>query len=618
MHLRRFLAIVLSLLAACGGDDPAPEGGPAAQQQKSGTKAEAPALEGDWFVNEAAQRGLNQINRTGEEGKKQFIMSAVGPGAAVFDANGDGLLDIYIPNGNQLLPPFFTKLYEGDDRPRNALYMQQKDGSFVDEAAARGVDCDRWGFGACAADLDNDGDQDLLVANLFLNRLYLNDGTGKFRDVAVEAGVAGKQVEWTTGFAIGDYNRDGVPDLYVSNYADMFEWMRTEPKIKRKPDGSIEAANVCTWQRLKVYCGPLGLPAQQDHLLKGLGVKDGIPRFENVSKAAGIYRPGADYDTGPCFGFQAIFADLNGDKRPDIYVANDSVPSFYFEQLEDGTFLECAKRRGVALSDTGEEMAGMGADAGDVNGDGQMDLLKTNFALQTYNLYIGDFYKGVMGWSEWSMRTGLDQVVFASLGWAGLYFDYDNDGDQDIFFANGHVYPEVDAVPDLATRFKQRNHLIRNELGPKGKLRLRDATADAGPGFAVVKSSRGAALGDIDNDGDLDLVVVNLNEEPDLLVNGLGNQSGRWLQLRLFGNPDKQVTRDALHTRVVVTADGRDQHFQVIRGRGFLGSNDPRLHVGLGRQPGEVKLVIRWPNGDEETRTIPAAGLDRVVTIEQK
>ncbi len=619
------ILFLLLFAVCCGESDKQPSKKdatkPSGAKTPSNPEGKQPEPKGDWFVNEAAKCGLDEINRTGEEGKKQFIMSAVGPGAAIFDANGDGLLDIYIPNGNRLLPPFFNKLYAGDDRPRNSLYMQQKDGTFRDEAKQRGVDCARWGFGACAADLDNDGDQDLLVANLFLNRLYLNDGKGHFTDVAVEAGVAGKKVEWTTGFSIGDYDRDGLPDLYVTNYADMFEWMRIEPKIRRGPNNEIQKANVCTWQRLEVYCGPMGLPAQQDHLMRGLGVKDGIPRFEDVSKATGITRPGTD-TAAAAYGFQAIFADLNQDGRPDIYVANDSTPSFYFEQLEDGTFLECAKRRGIALSDTGDPMAGMGADAADVNGDGQMDLLKTNFALQTYNLYIGDYFKGVMAWNEWSMRTGLDQVVFSSLGWGGLFLDYDNDGDLDIFFANGHVYPEVDSVPALATRFKQRNHLIRNEFVPKGKLRLRDATNEAGSGFDVIKSSRGAAFGDIDNDGDLDIVVINLNEEPDLLINHRGNKAGHWIQLRLLGNPARKVTRDALHTLVVVESATGKQHFQIRRGRGFLSSSDPRLHVGLGADAAEqVKVTITWPSaggknrGESETHMVAR---DRVTTIEQK
>ncbi|MHC4954101.1 MAG: CRTAC1 family protein [Planctomycetota bacterium] len=624
------LIAALALLAlACGDDEKTPakdssgkaatQGGGDEQpkQPKQPVVPAQPAAPAPTFTNEAQPRGLTGINQTGESGKKQFIMSAIGPGAAVFDANADGRLDIYIPNGNRLVPPYYDKLYAGKDRPRNAFYIQQADGTFRDEAKERGVDCDRWGFGACAADLDNDGDPDLVVANFFMNRLYLNDGKGHFRDVAVEAGIAGAKDEWSTGIAVGDFDKDGIPDLYISNYANMFEWMRTEKMIKRGPKGEILKATVCVWQRLLVYCGPQGLPAQQDHLYRGLGTKDGVPQFEDVSKKSGIHRPGVvETSKGPAYGFQPIFADLNGDDWPDLYVANDSTPSYYFENQKDGTFLECGESRGIAKSSEGELMAGMGADMADLDHDGHADLLKTNFALQTYNIYIGEYFKETMYWREWSVRTGLRQVVFTALGWGGLFFDFDNDGDRDIFFANGHVYPEVETVPELNTRFKQRNHLIRNDLVPKGRLKLRDVTGDAGPGFAEVKSSRGASFLDFDNDGDLDLVVINMNEGPSLLVNKGGDKSGRWVQLRLRGNPAKKVTRDALHAKVKVTGAAGTQHFQIVRGRGFLGNSDPRLHVGLGANPGKVAVEITWPNGD--TQKLELTEFDRVIEVEQK
>jgi len=570
-----------------------------------------------WYIDRAAELGLNGINRTGEEGKKQFIMSAVGPGVATFDANGDGRMDIYSPNGNRLMPPRYDKLYAGEDRPLNALYIQQPDGSFRDEASERGVACDRWGFGACSADVDNDGDADLIVTNLQFNRLYLNDGTGHFRDVAVEAGIAGDPSDWSTGIAVGDFNRDGIPDLYISNYADMFEGSRTYKGIKRGLKGEVLKATVCVWQRLDVYCGPLGLPAQQDHLYLGLGLKDGVPRYKDVSKESGIFRPGkVETSRGPGYGFQPIFADMNGDGWPDLFVANDSVPSFYFENRKDGTFLECGESRGIALSTMGDFLAGMGADIGDLNGDGHADLLKTNFALQTYNIYVGEPFKGTMYWQEWSVRTGLRQAVYSGLGWGALYFDFDNDGDQDVFFANGHVYPEVDSVPELGTRFKQANQLIRNDFVPSGKLKLRDVSADAGPGLAVVESSRGSAYFDCDNDGDLDILVMNMNTTPSLLVNQRGNANGRWLQIRLVGDPARKVTREAIHAKVRVTGAAGTQHRQVARGRGFLGCSDPRMHFGLGQKPGVVTIDIEWPNGDAQQ--IKTDKLDRILEIRQE
>ena len=621
----RPLIAVLVLVTACGKDPkPEPAGGnpptKTVEKETAQKPAEKPAPM-PWFVDEAKKRGVNQLNRTGKEGKKDFIMSAVGPGAALFDADGDGRLDIYIPNGNRLMPPRFDTLYEGEDRPRNALYMQQEDGTFVDQATERGVNCDRWGFGATAADVDNDGDQDLLVANLFFNRLYLNDGTGKFRDVAVEAGVAGEKVEWSTCIAVGDVNSDGIPDLYVANYADMFEWMRTNDMIVRKPNGEIVKAAVCPWQKLEVYCGPRGLPAQQDHLYLGRGLKDGIPQYEEVTKASGILRPGkSETRHGPAWGFQVLIADFNHDKKPDIFVSNDSAPSHYFENrgAADGaevTFEECAGQRGVAFSSMGDKLAGMGADIGDINRDGHFDMIKTNFSLQTYNLYIAEWFKGRMDWVEYSMRTGVDKAVWSSLGWGAILADIDHDGDLDIYFANGHVYPEVDSVPQLGMKFKQNNQLFLNRLVEEGKLKVDEVSTEAGPGLAIVESSRGSSSGDLDNDGDIDYVIVNLNGMPNLLYNQRGSEQGRWLLIDLVGDVKKKSTRDAYGAIVKVESGAGTQYLQNVRARGFLGSCDPRLHVGLGQKPGEVTITVTWPDGSESV--VKTSDVDRVVQIKQ-
>jgi len=612
--MRPALALLAALLISCGDDDRKPVEKPE-PVAKSAQKKPSEESKEPWFVDEAEKRGITALNRTGEPGKKMFIVGGVGPGAAVFDADGDGRLDVYIPNGNRLLPPYYLSLDTAEDRPRNALYMQQPDGTFVDEATERGVDCDRWGFGCAAADLDNDGDQDLLVANLTENRLYRNDGTGRFTDVADAANAAGRREDWTTGFAIGDVNRDGLPDIYVANYGDMFGWIRHSPSVKRNAKGEVVKAS-CIWQKLDVYCGPKGLPAQQDYLLLGKGVVDGVPVFEDVTRRAGIHRPGqTGTRNGPGFGFQALIADFNHDFHPDIFVANDTTPSLYFESNGDGTFRECAEERGVAFDHMGTELAGMGADFGDINRDGHFDMVKTNFALQTYNLYVADWFKGRIEWKEWSMRTGMDRDVWTALGWSALLFDFDHDADLDIFFANGHVFPEVDQVPKLNMSFKQLNQLFRNTLSEKGELNVL-YVRDAGPAFSVQEASRGASLGDIDNDGDLDIVVVNLNARPNLYMNTRGSAQGRWLQLALTGDPEKGVTRDALHALVTVETAEAKQHFQVARGRGFIGTNDPRLHVGLGESPGPVTVSIRWPNGDETTRKV--VDVNRVVEIAQE
>ncbi len=597
------------LLWACGGPDPAPKKKELPQRDD---RADGPVESGGpWFVNEAKKRGVDLLNRTGKPGRKEFILGAVGPGAAVFDANGDGRLDVYIPNGNWLVGDRRTEFYGGDDRPRNALYIQQADGTFRNEAKERGVDDDAWGFGAVAADLDADGDQDLVVSNLGPNRLYINDGKGRFADVAVAAGVAGPSErgkwQWSTGIAVADFDRDGVLDLYIANYADMFKWMREYEKIKRDDQGRIIQARVCDWQRLKVYCGPLGLPAQQDHLFRGKGGENAAIRFEDVSQRTGIHRP--EDDGGPKYGFQVLFTDVNLDGWLDIYVANDSVESFLFESRGDGTFEERGGAYGVAVGRNGDDQAGMGATTVDMNGDGYPDLLKTNFSLQTNNLYLSArLPDGRIVYGDSSERTGLRAAVYTALGWGVLSFDYDNDGDRDIYYANGHVYPEVDtpAAAGLNTSFEQLNILFRNDsTDTNGRRRLRyKEQRDAGPGLSVRKCSRGASVIDFDNDGDLDIVVINLNNTPDLLVNHRGAREGAWVKLRLTGDPRKKVNIEGIGSRVTVTAGNKSQLFETHRGEGFLGCGDPRVHVGLGRHKGPIDVEVIWPNGQKRTYKI--------------
>ncbi|MFQ5843493.1 MAG: CRTAC1 family protein [Planctomycetota bacterium] len=600
-----FVAVTLVVFVGLGGrsgGEPSPPTAPAA-----GPGPPPPAEE--WFRDVAAERGITQLNQTGVPGRKELIMGAVGPGAAWFDANGDGLLDLYVPNGSWLVGPKRDRFYDGPDRPRNSLYIQTPDHRFVEEARRRGVDDDAWSFGACAADLDNDGDQDLVVTNFGANRLYRNDGRGFFVDVAVAAGVAGADDEWSTGIAVGDYDRDGLPDLYIANYADMFEWLQKCPDVKRDPaTGEILEARVCKWQGLDVYCGPKGLPGQQDHLYRSLG---GL-RFQDVTARAGLRLE------EPLYGFQVLFTDLNHDGWPDIYVANDSVPSTYFESGGDGTFRERAGERGVRLGRTGEEPAGRGADSADLNGDGYLDLNKTNFAADTYNVYVAErMPDGTPMFKDYSTRTGIEAAVYNSLGWGVAIFDYDHDGDPDVFYANGHVYPEVDAVPALKMSFKQRNQLFRNDRAPGAgagdSLRFTQVTDFVGSGLRLLHSSRGAALADFDEDGDLDILVVNLNDRPNLLLNELGSRRGHWLKIRLVGNPALRVNLDAIGCTVTVRAGDRVQFLESKRGQSWLGCHDPRLHVGLGDHTGPVTVEVVWPNGRQTRHDLP--GVDRVVTL---
>jgi len=620
------ILLAMALVAACGKQSAPPPAGPAGAKAQPRPVAAKPTPKPPkestepWFVDEAAQRGIDMLNQTGYPGKKEMIMGGVGPGSAVLDVNGDGRLDIYLPNGNWLSGPQRQQLYTGEDRPRNALYVQQPDGTFRNEAKERGVDDDSWSFGCAAIDIDSDGDDDLIVTNLGPNRFYINDGTGHFTDIAPETGLAGPKEknkwEWSTGIGLGDYDRDGILDVYISNYADLFKWLRTNSDVKRDNDGSIKpgGAAVCDWQRIKVYCGPMGLPGVQDHLFHGLGGKDRKIRFEDVTKASGIWRPPTP--TGPLYGFTVLFADLNEDGWPDIFVANDSAPSFHFENQKDGTFKEVAHEYGIALGAAGDDMAGMGCCIGDLNGDGRLDILKTNFSMQTNNLYLADFYKGRTSFRDVSIRAGVKQEVYTDLSWTVLYFDYDLDGRRDIFFSCGHVYPEVDlpAARGLNTSFNQYNRMFRNESTGK-RMRFRSVEKDLGPGFQVKACSRGGSLFDVDNDGDMDLFVVNLNGKPNLLINKRGNKNGHWLMLRFVGNLAKKVPLDPIGTRFTVKAGKLVQFFDHERAYGFLSTHDPRQNVGLGSYTGPVTVEVTWPNGDHSVHNIP--GVNREVEIRQ-
>ncbi|MGQ0612432.1 MAG: CRTAC1 family protein [Planctomycetaceae bacterium] len=593
-----------------------PEPGQSALAPPPPALAPPAETEEEWFVDEAAARGITLLNQTGEPRNKELIMGTVGPGCAWFDANGDGLLDLYIVNGTWLVGGRREEVYSGPDRPRNALYMQQPDGTFRDEARARGVDDDAWGFGACAFDFDNDGDQDLYVANLGPNRLYRNDGQGGFVDIAAEAGVAGVKADWSTGAAVGDYDRDGLLDLYVSNYADMFLWLREAGQVRRDEQGNVTDARTCEWQRLRVYCGPVGLPKQQHYLFRNLGKG----RFEDVTKSSRVWRPEAE--GGPEYGFQPLFTDLNKDGWPDIYVANDSVPAFFFENQRDGTFRECAAAYGIQLSSTGAEMAGMGADSCDINEDGWPDLHKTNFADDTNSLYIAEPVQGMpLTFRDHSDRAGIRQVVYKDLAWGVLVFDYDHDGDRDLFYANGHVYPEVDGVEGLNMKFEQTNRLLRNDstrrAGGGVRLAFKDVSATSGPGMRIEKCSRGAAMADFDNDGDLDILVVNLNDKPNLLVNRLGQSRGHWLTIRLRGDPARGTNRDAVGAKLWIDDGRRRQYVETLRGQSFLSCNDPRVHVGLGAGAGPIRIEIVWPDAAQSRSSHTVETGDREILIEQ-
>ena len=513
------------------------------------------------LVDVAEQAGLTLLNICGGL-SKDYIIEVNGNGAAFFDFDNDADLDVLIVNGSTL-----ANMTEGGDQ-MVALFRNDGRGRFADVTAASKLTSRGWGMGTCVADYDNDGFQDVYITAFGPNVLSRNNGDGTFSDVTARAGVG--DARWSTNCAFADYDRDGDLDLYVANYLSFSE--RTIPKRG--------ASANCKHMGVDVMCGPQNLPGEPDALYRNNG--DGT--FADVSAQAGIVDPGL-------YGFGVLFSDLDDDGWPDIFVANDSVPNLLFHNNRNGTFSEAGLRSGIALNGDGKAQAGMGADAGDYDGDGRLDVFVTNFS-QDYNTLYRNVGDGLF--SDASYEAGVVTPGLPYLGWGTAVADFDNDGLPDIFVANGHVYPEIDRQGSR-TRYRQRKQLFLNT----GKGRFRDVSDDVGGGLLVEKSSRGAAFGDVDNDGDLDVLVINLNERPTLLRND--TESGHnWITLKLIG---RSRNRDAIGARVWLEAEGPRQVAEVRSGGSYLSHNDMRVHFGLGRRTIVPPVAVRWPDGEVERFT---------------
>ena len=512
----------------------------------------------------SAASGLDLVNVSGGPAK-DYIVDANGNGAALFDYDNDGDLDALLVNGSTR-----EALARGGD-PMVALYRNDGTGRFADVTAASGFARTGWGMGACAADVDNDGFTDVYVTAFGPDVLYRNSGTGTFADVTKRAGLG--DTRWSTSCAFNDYDHDGFVDLYVANYV----------KFDGKAIPGRATTASCRFMATDVFCGPNRLPGEADVLYRNNG--DGT--FTDVTARAGIADPGY-------YGFGVVFADLTADGWPDIYVANDSVPNLFFRNTGKGTFVEDGLLAGVAVSGDGRPQAGMGVDAGDYNGDGLPDLVVTNFSHDYNTLYEN----GPAGaFTDRSYAAGIAATAGPYLGWGVKLVDLDNDGRLDLFIANGHVYPDVDGR-GLGTSYRQRKQVFLNE----GR-RFRDATMAIGGGLLLEKSSRGAAFGDVDNDGDVDVLVVNMNERPTLLRNDTP-RGNHWLTLRLVGGPSN---RDGLGARVTVDAGGRKQVFEARSDGSYLSHSDTRVHAGLGAASRATRVEIKWPSGRTDVATNVAA-----------
>jgi hypothetical protein len=534
------------------------------------------------FQDIAEKAGLSNWQHVMGTPEKQFIIETVGSGVALLDYDNDGWLDIYLVNGST---------YDAENGkatpPHAALFHNNHDGTFTDVAAKAGVSNDRWGFGVAVGDYDNDGWPDLYVTNFGKNRLYHNNHDGTFTDVAEKAGVA--LGNWSTGPTFGDYDGDGRLDLFVPGYVH-YDFQR--PPI---PGTAMVAFPTCEFRGLKVMCGPRGLMGEPDHLFHNNG--DGT--FTDVSAKAGVG------DKNSSYGLTAVFADLNNDGKVDLAVANDSTPNYLYINKGDGTFEDSSYASGYALNENGKETASMGIAVGDYLNNGWLDLYNTVFSDDYNPLYKNE---GEANFTDVSYPSGIAEVTIPFLGWGTGFLDYDNDGWLDLLAVNGHVYPGVDKS-DWGTTFAQRPLLFHNLKAGKFEV----IPPVKGTGLAMTLVGRGAAFGDLFNDGKTD-VVINQLEGPPVLLRNVSPDHHHWVGLKLIGAG--KSLRDAVGATVYLTASGIRQRRDVISGGSFASSNDQRLHFGLGDSASVDQIEIHWPDKVVQRLKL-AAGIDRYYSIEE-
>jgi enediyne biosynthesis protein E4 len=527
----------------------------------------APAVE---YRDIATEAGVTGVNISGSETSKQYIVETTGNGVAIFDFDNDGLPDIFLVNSGIL----------GTDavQPKHFLYHNLGGLKFEDVTDKAGIKPTGWGQGVCVGDIDNHGYPDLFITQWGQNVLYRNLGNGTFKDETKERGLLSPKPRWSTGCAFLDFNRDGFLDLVVVHYVD-FDLVHTP-----HPGQTSQ----CQWKGKPVMCGPRGLPPETLSFYQN----DGHGNFIDVSDRVHISGPRNYY------GFTALTGDFDNDGWPDIFVACDSTASLYYHNLGGKMFEEIGVRAGLAYNEDGREQAGMGAAAADFDGDGLLDIFKTNFADDTHTMYKN---RRGNNFEDDTIGSGL-AVNTKYLGWGTAFLDFDNDGWKDLIVANGHVYPEVD-TGHTAEKYKQPRLLYWN----RGDGQFFDLSAQGGTGITNVHSSRGLAVGDLDNDGSEEVVISNMGEAPSLLKNFAS--SGNSLLVRALTSG-----RDAIGARITVTAGGHKQIDEVRSGGSYISQNDLRLHFGLGTAR-IADISVRWLDGKVENFKSAAAG--QILTIEQ-
>ena len=518
------------------------------------------------FEERTAGSGLETFQHRSGAPEKPLILDTPSGGVALVDVDNDGWLDVYLVNGSTR-----GALQGREPAPRAALFRNDRNLKFTDITARAGVANERWGFGVAAGDVDNDGWMDLYVTNYGGNRLYRNNRDGTFTDVAERLGVGAGG--WSTGASFGDYDADGRLDLFVAGYVDI------------DPERPPAPPTPCLYRGERVMCGPRGLPGAPDRLFRNEG-----GRFVDVTARAGVR------DVAGYYGFGGTWVDVDDDGDLDLLVVNDSTPNYLYRNTGKGTFEEVGFSSGFALNEEGREQAGMGLALGDYDNDGRVDAYITNFSddSNTLRRNLGDgMFEDVTG------RLRLRTPTLPFLGWGTGFLDYDNDGWLDLFVANGHVYPQVDRF-DWGMTWAQRPLLFRNREG----VRFDEVPAAPGSGLAVVRSARGAAFGDLDHDGRIDVVVNNQDHGPTLLRNVA--PGGHWLLVALAANP-------VIGAVVTLEAGGRRLRRDVVSGDSYCSQSDVRAHFGLGEATRVDRLVVRWPDGTREAFTVP--GVDRIVTL---
>ncbi len=533
------------------------------------------------FEDISEEAGLTKWTHKMGTPEKTYLVETKGSGIGLIDYDNDGWLDIYVVNGST-----FDALDGKETPPHAALFHNNHDGTFTDVAAQAGVTNDRWGMGVAIADYDNDGWPDIYVTNWGKNRLYHNNHDGTFTDLAEKAGVT--LGNWSSGATWGDYDGDGRLDLFVAGY---LHFDRDHLPVA-EVNGVRNA--FCMFRGAPVSCGPRGLKGEPDHLFHNNG--DGT--FTDVSEKAGVA------DKAGYYGLGAVFADVNNDGKLDLIVGNDSTPNYLYLNKGNGTFQDASYDSGFAVNGVGQETASMGLAVGDYQNNGRLDIFDTTFSDNYKPLYRNE---GGANFTDVSYEIGLGEITVPFLSWGDAFIDYDNSGWKDLLMSDGHVYPEADKYA-WGTSWKQRPMLFRNMAGK----RFVPVPAVEGTGLADVIAGRGMAVGDLFNDGKIDAVINVMDGHPVLLRN-VSDDKNHWLELKLVGGP--KGPREAVGATVYVTANGMRQRQDVLSGGSYLSTNDPRPHFGLGQATTVEDIEVHWPSRKVEHFLTP--GVDRILTISE-